>query len=1225
MNQLDREEGSMACKAPHRFRKNLLTIAVIAAIAPHGALALDLASGPPGTKEPYVAPNVILSLDDSGSMGNAATVGTKAYTLKAALIDVFNDTSLLPDGKIRLAWQTMNSVPKVNGSQWLTTLGTGAASASTANTSANRNLMRPLEGGHRANFLTYMANFQASGGTPTHDMVQRADQYMRAGLNQNGPWATKPGQGSPEYLGCRRNYHILLTDGGWNGSERTTSPRNYDGAATTLPDGTVYGSNTANNRLYRDSESYTTIADWAMYSWGTKLQDPALLTGTVQPSVDYRKAPSDETFKNRVTGATATLDRFWNPRYDPATWPHMVTFTIGFGIDALPSVNYLSNGKNAAMTKPTSMLPYGFDGNLADYANGTYSWKAWGGQTSGPPGVGTADRGHDMWHAALNGRGSFYAVEKNEDLKKAFQAIIGTINTENSADLTSTAASGANASRFDVATFTGAYEPSNAWKGYVKAETVNKDGSTTEIWGKKNTSQLLDAVNPSSRLILSWSDQLALVDAAVAEKGGVAFKWSTSQTYLSTTQNAKIGLNTTSPLVTSGANILAYIRGERIYEAPDGGATSSMPFRKRQSIQGDIINSGVWYTGAPAGTYAQQGYSNFVRAQKSREPMIYVGGNDGMLHGFSAADGSEKIAYIPQGVIASLKDLTSPGYTHKYYVDGSPMTGDVELGGVVTGGAGSYYQPNWRTLLVGTLGAGGKGYFVLDVTNPVVGSSSSAPTFTEANASTLVKLDRTRGVADERNCTSLTSGSAEKAFCEKAADEDKDIGYITAKPVLDESDPMRTTQITRMNNGRWAVVLGNGYNSANQRPVLLVQYLDGKKELLRLVATGAITAPAPVGCTNFDADCYRTKDNGLSAPRLVDLNGDGRVDIAYAGDNNGNLWKFDLTSDDAGQWSVALGGTPLFTARGPASLGSSARNNPQPITVAPTARANDRKKCLEFVVVGGIKSCKSGKEEAVGGMMVSFGTGRNVTTSDPNSVEVQTLYSVLDNTRYQLRYSGNSSKKQLKVCDASACPTPAALGIGVVTAGLVKRSITAANISGTSATPGAGRVVEDEDLYETDDAYTKYWLKTKNGWYMDLPAVGERLLKSMEMYDNTNILMAYTQVPAKGSNVDVTKESCESTSVDTERQYRTMLNIMDGAKPSIQLVDAANNGSYKATDNDNASRVQVDKGPHSQIASSETIMLDISTCKNDKCLHDEAERILRMPEQSLRPSWRQLK
>ncbi|KEH14470.1 hypothetical protein GY15_04685 [Delftia sp. 670] len=104
---------------------------------------------------------------------------------------------------------------------------------------------------------------------------------------------------------------------------------------------------------------------------------------------------------------------------------------------------------------------------------------------------------------------------------------------------------------------------------------------------------------------------------------------------------------------------------------------------------------------------------------------------------------------------------------------------------------------------------------------------------------------------------------SEKAACLKAVEEDRDIGHITARPVLDENDPMRTTQITRMNNNRWAVVMGNGYNSANQRPVLLVQYLDGAQELVRIPVT---TETAGTG---------KAADNGLSAPRLVDIDGDG--------------------------------------------------------------------------------------------------------------------------------------------------------------------------------------------------------------------------------------------------------------------------------------------------------------------------------------------------------------
>ena len=1181
----------MTNNTPPRFRKSLITLAACAALAPSVSLALDLASGPPGTKEPYVAPNVILSLDDSTSMnakdmikvGNKWTK-TRTQVLADAVIDVFKDTSILADGKIRFAWQTMGNCTAVDGKYWAPPLD---ASAST-----NKNTMRPLEGDHRANFLKYMDNYKACTNTPTHLMVKRAHEYMAAELNKNGPWATKPGENNPEYLGCRRNYHILLTDGGWNAQYQYTDPRNYDGTARTLPDGTAYDPNSSKTQAYSDKENFSTIADWAFYSWSTSLQKYSDLKGKVQPSSAYRKAPSQETFTNRVTKSTATLDRFWNPRYDPATWPHLVTYTIGFSADALPEKNYNANSKDmGAINAPSTMLPYGFDGDFAEYAKGTYQWLAYG-----------QDRGHDMWHAALNGRGEFYAVEKGEDLKKAFESIIGSINTETLPDVSSTATSGSNASRYDIGTYTGAYEPLKAWKGYVTAMTVDKDGKTTRIWNQKNTGELLDALpNISNRLILSWSDLWTTkTGGKEGEAGGVPFKWSSDQTYLSTAQKAKIGQSSATPVASSGEKILNFIRGDRSLE----GTETAAPFRVRTSRQGDIINSGVWYVGAPASTYALQGYSSFVSAQASRTPMLYVGGNDGMLHAFSAADGSEKMAYVPRGIIGSLKSLASSGYNHLYFVDGSPMTGDVEIGGVENLANGTQaYLPDWRTLLVGTLGAGGKGYFVLDATNPVAGSTSKAATFTEANAGALVRLDRTRGNVEALDCTGLTG--TRLAACTKEANEDKDIGYITAKPVLDENNAMRTTQITRMNNGRWAVVMGNGYNSTNQRPVLLVQYLDQEQELIRIPVT---TEAAGTG---------NAKDNGLSAPRLIDLNGDGRADIAYAGDNLGNLWKFDLTSKTASSWNVAFNGKPLFTALGPSSLGSSTRPNAQPITVAPTARANDRTKTIT-----GTDGKK--KDVAVGGMMVAFGTGRNVSTDDPNTINVQSIYSVLDNTRY--RVSSTSGTDQWlevhpgKNCNSSASadcqdiPAPAALGSGVTNAKLAKREITELTLAGANG----GRV----DEVDTLDKST--WGKTYNGWYIDLPAVGERALKNLEMYDNSNILVAYTQVPAKGSDVDVTKESCDSTTVDVERQYRTMLNIMDGKRPSIQLINMGSNTSYSASDNQNASRAEVDKGSHSQVAGSDTEMLDLSTCTGDKCLRDSAEKMLRMPEQSLRPSWRQL-
>lgn len=182
-----------------RFRKTLLALAAGAVLTPHGgAWALELATAPPGTVVPYVAPNVILSLDDSTSMDEKDMVlkdptkpynkssnpytKTRVQVLQEALQTVFNDNVLLPDEKLRLAWQSLGNCTSVDGLSFQT-LGTGAAATTAANT------MRVLDKNHRTNFINYAKNYKTCSSTPTHRMVKRADEYMRAPLHQNGPWA----------------------------------------------------------------------------------------------------------------------------------------------------------------------------------------------------------------------------------------------------------------------------------------------------------------------------------------------------------------------------------------------------------------------------------------------------------------------------------------------------------------------------------------------------------------------------------------------------------------------------------------------------------------------------------------------------------------------------------------------------------------------------------------------------------------------------------------------------------------------------------------------------------------------------------------------------------------------------------------------------------------------------------------------------------------------------
>jgi len=400
-------------------------------------------------------------------------------------------------------------------------------------------------------------------------------------------------------------------------------------------------------------------------------------------------------------------------------------------------------------------------------------------------------------------------------------------------------------------------------------------------------------------------------------------------------------------------------------------------------------------------------------------------------------------------------------------------------------------------------------------------------------------------------------------------------------------------------------VMGNGYNSTNQRPVLLVQYLDGDKKLMRIQATTATTGSG------------NAKDNGLASPALMDLNGDGKTDVVYAGDNLGNLWKFDLTSTDETQWKVAFGGTgyntpdtgkPLFTTRGPVALGGT-RNQVQPITAPPIGRANDR-----TMTVG---TGTSAKTVSIGGMMIAFGTGRNLTTNDRRTditQNVQTLYSVLDNTRYRM----NATKTALEVhpgtgdcatAPATCIPTPASVGtMGTDGTPLAKQTIT--TVSGDDATVNATQELKKET-----------W-KDYKGWYLDLPFTGERLLKPMQFFDGSNILAIYSESPSgtKNSESDNINESCVPVKVDTSAgsQFRTFVNIMDGKLPSVQLVDTDNNGIYNATADKKVVRVAVKTGTPVLITKRDRIQ-DLTGGGGAR------DTLNRMPEQSMRPSWRQVK
>jgi type IV pilus assembly protein PilY1 len=502
-----------------------------------------------------------------------------------------------------------------------------------------------------------------------------------------------------------------------------------------------------------------------------------------------------------------------------------------------------------------------------------------------------------MWHAAYNGRGEFYSAQDSttlaQGLADAFASVTrGTSSSSAVAFNTTTLDTG---SRVYQATF----NPSDNWYGDLVAYELEDDGEivSSPVW---HASEVLDTMLPSDRVILTYNE---------TAKQGIAFK---TLGDLSSKQQDDLNMSPTGAADALGQARLDYIRGVRTDE------NAGNNFRERTNVLGDIVYSNPVYVGDPQSNYEDEpgfgdgSYSNF---NPSRDPVIYVGSNDGMLHGFWEDDGSEAIAYIPNMLFSNVSGeglhyLTDPAYEHRYYVDLSPTVADV------------YINSHWRTILIGGYRAGGRGLFALDVTDP--------SSFSDAEADDVVLWEFT-------------------------SNDNNSLGHSFSKPTM-----------ALMENGKWAAVLGNGYNDLGDgQAKLFILYLEEGTDRTwsssdyKVITTGSGSSG---------------DRNGLSTPALVDSDGNGKADRVYAGDLKGNLWAFDLSDpDDDSAWGVAYG-KALFNA----TVGTT----PQSITSKPVVARNP-------AVTTTVDNSPN--------ILVFFGTGQYMVNGDKTSSNTQTFYGVWDN------------------------------------------------------------------------------------------------------------------------------------------------------------------------------------------------------------------------------------
>ncbi|PVZ71551.1 pilus assembly protein [Pelagibaculum spongiae] len=772
---------------------------------------------------------------------------------------------------------------------------------------------------HRDNFFNWLAKAPVrSAGTPLRNAFIRAGNlFSQASSYQEDPLASD----STSYS-CRRNYHIAMTDGFWSGSPAESHTDASD-TSTILPDGTSYAPSTifsSDTRASANGDQITSLADIAFHFWSNDLKDT-----------------DDDAIDNNLSAQWNTENQeYWNPRNNPASWQHMVNFTVGLAMK-----NYLTNPQYDGTT---------FGGGFLNIGNGDeqIQWP-----TIIKNGTNAA---YDLWQAAINSRGLFFSAENSASLTAAFKEFVSAIKQ----DSASAAATGVNGFTSDVLSslFHVQFE-SEFWSGDVRKRdlTANATPGAT-VWSAAET---IAAMKIGDRKYL------------FAKKGATnnleEFKWN----FLPENIQSNFG-NGDSKKKVYGKKRLQWVKGNH---KDEGTAADQLRIRKTLpsgniSVLGDIVHSSPVYVGKPD-RYGYQNlhsasYADFAALNANRKHMVYFGANDGMLHGLDAENGNEVFAFIPTPALKKIHLLPEQNYSHQYYVDATPVAADV------------WFDDKWHSVLIGGLGAGGKGIYALDITTP----------------------------------------ETPKLLWELTAKDDSRLGYTLAQP-----------RVIRAHDGNWYVALANGYEStasSNQSAHLFLLNIE----------TGAIEKTFSIG---------NETDNGLSSPVAADINGDLITDFLYAGDLKGNLWRFDLINHDSSeplknisnknQWKVAGSnlGEPLFAA--------SKNAVPQPITTPPRLMRHPTTK----------------------GHLIIFGTGKYFETSDAAKKDQNenTLYGIWDQT--------TDGKTELATINFIQ---------------LLKQEL----LSKTSATfSGQNSQQTQHNVYQSSQKKpTWYGTEANLGWYMHLPA-----------------------------------------------------------------------------------------------------------------------------------------
>ncbi len=602
---------------------------------------------------------------------------------------------------------------------------------------------------------------------------------------------------------------------------------------------------------------------------------------------------------------------------------HMTTYTLGLGVDGIMAYDPDYDNSKVKVGGDFYNLISGVQTGCPWNNNGPYVWPN-PDTTNGASTV--QERVDDLWHAAINGHGKYFSASDPTQVVAGLSEAITKLQVKVGA-AAAAATSTPNISQEDRDVFSATFTTVR-WFGELSdrnIDTVSGAVVPNVIWST-STQLGRQVANSSDQRRILWRDPVtgAMRNFLYSEMGAAERAWFANQCGVLAQCTLLSAANRT--IANDASNLINWFRGQqqyandtifRSYYTPPADSVNTSPV---PIVLGDIASAKPAYLYDARKAYLLDGYPAFQAASLKRTRTLFAAANDGMLHAFYAPNssdpanaakpgGKEVWAYVPRMTMRKLAPQASTTYgtNHQFTVDGSPELADVKIG------------KDWKTVLVAGLNGGGRGYYALDVTDP-------------------------------ENPQPLWELCADSSLCKQS---DGDIGLTFGNPQFG------------MWNNQWVVFLTSGYNNVpgvdgagsgtGQGYLYIVAVSDGT--ILKKISTGSGTADTPSGLARITAITL----NPASDPVTTYI---------YGGDNQGQMWRFDLT-DSTGASVPVL------------KMGDAGVN--QPITTRPDVTA-----CRVDAVQ------QDGSVVSSAQRVVSFGTGRLLDIPDVTSKDVQSVYVLKD-------------------------------------------------------------------------------------------------------------------------------------------------------------------------------------------------------------------------------------